>query len=480
MLTELARATEDGLTAGERSVLAALVRLYVGGDTHYLNFYGPPGQIRTIPFHRLLSDSENSRLDLKGAVVFVGEGASEFLSNADQRDTYRTDYSDDGVDLSGAEIAATAFANLLTNRTLRRVPFGAEAGILIGFGLVAAVLARMLPAFYAAGAILALGCAQYALAQYLFTHRAILVPVGIPLLVQVPASLFAAVLFRYRDLRTQVPREVDPGAPPELVQGVCLATDIENYVTASANMEPRDLALLMSEYYDNISTLVARRRGLMMGRAGDSAMCVWAGSRSDRPLARLLVRGAARQQTSDVRARANACQTALDIRETIDRFNARHPIPLRTRVGLHVGKVAMGPVGGEYHVIGDVPNTASRIQGLNKQLGTTILASDAVVQGQEGLYLRAVGRFVLAGRPGELSIVEIVGRTEAIDRTTRELCERFAGALAVFATGDLTHAATLFTSIASAYPSDGPTRYYQHLCSAQTARTSQRPAGHQD
>ena len=159
-LTVLEHGTEDGLTAGERSVLAALVRLYAGGDTHYLNFYGPPGHIRTIPFHRLLSDSENSRLDLKGAVVFVGEGASEFLSNADQRDTYRTDYSDDGVDLSGAEIAATAFANLLTNRTLRRVSFGAEAGILICFGLVAAVLARILPAFYAAGAILALGCAH--------------------------------------------------------------------------------------------------------------------------------------------------------------------------------------------------------------------------------------------------------------------------------------------------------------------------------
>ena len=122
--------------------------------------------------------------------MFVGEGASEFLSNADQRDTYRTDYSDDGVDLSGAEIAATAFANLLTNRTLRRLPFGAEAGILICFGLVAAVLARMLPASYAAGAILALGCAQYTLAQYLFTQRAILVPIGIPLLVQAPASLF--------------------------------------------------------------------------------------------------------------------------------------------------------------------------------------------------------------------------------------------------------------------------------------------------
>ena len=52
-------------------------------------------------------------------------------------------------------------------------------------------------------------------------------------------------------------------------------------------------------------------------------------------------------------------------------------------------------------VIGDVPNTASRIERLNKQLGTTILASVSVVREQSGLCLRPVGRFVLAGRPAE-------------------------------------------------------------------------------
>lgn len=468
-LTLLERGTADGLTAGERSVLTALVRLYGGGDTQYLNFYGPPGRIKTIPFHELLAESEPSRLDLKGTVVVVGEGASELLSSADQRDTYRTVYSNNGADLSGAEIAATAFANLLTNWTLRRVPFRTEAGILICFAFLAAVLARVLPALHAAAAIVALGCAHYALAQYLFTEHAVLVPMGIPLLVQVPLSLFAAVLFRYRDVRRQVPREVDPSAPPDLVQGVCLSTDIENYVTASAGMEPGDLALLMSEYYETISKIVTRRRGLMMGRAADSAMCVWTGSRSDRPLARLLGRQVAPKRTPDLRARAKACQAALDIRETIDRFNERQATPLRTRIGLHFGKIAMGPVGGEYHVIGDVPNTASRIEGLNKRLGTTILASESVVREQEGLCLRPVGRFVLAGRPGELAVVEIVGRREAVDQTTSELCRRFAGALAVFEAGDLAQAGRLFHAIASDYPSDGPTRYYQHLCSGHAA-----------
>ena len=469
VLTLLEREAGEELTAGERSVLAALVRLYAGGDTHYLNFYGPPGRIRTIPFHELLMDSESSRLDLKGTVAFVGEGAFELLTSTDQRDTYRTVYSDNGVDLSGAEIAATAFANLLTNRTLRRVGFGSEAGILIGFALIAALFMRMLPGLYAAGAILALGGAHYALAQHLFTDDAVLVPVGIPLLVQLPVSLFAGVLVKYRGVRRQVPREVDAGAPPELLQGVCLSTDIENYVMASAGMEPRDLARLMSEYYETISKLVARRRGLMMGRAGDSAMCVWTASRSDRPLARVLERLVPAARMSHVQACANACHTALDMRETIERFNERHATPLRTRIGLHIGKVAMGLVGGEYHVIGDVPNTASRIEGLNKLLGTTILASESVVREQDGLCLRPVGRFILAGRPGPLAIVEIAGRKEAVDRATTELCERFAGAMALFDSGDFAQAGRLFQVIGTDYPSDGPTRYYQQLCSGHPA-----------
>jgi adenylate cyclase len=470
-LTFLDGETTEALTAAQRDVLSSLVRLYAGDDTHYLNFYGPPGRIRTIPFHELLADSESSRLDLKGTVAFVGEGASGLLGSTDQRDTYRTIYSEDGLDLSGAEIAATAFANLLTNRTLRRVRFGTEVGILVCFALLAAILARALPVLSATGAILALGGAYVAIAEYLFTAHTTLVPVGIPLLLQVPVSLFAAVLFRYRDVRRQVPKEVDPGAPPELVQGVCLSTDIENYVAASASMEPGDLARLMSEYYETLARLVARRRGLMMGRAGDSVMCVWTGSRRYRPLALLLGTRIARERLSDMRARVNACQTALDIRETIDGFNERHATPLRTRIGLHVGEAAMGLVGGEYHVIGDVPNSASRIEGLNKQLGTTILASESVVLDLEGLCLRPLGRFILVGRPGELAVVEIVGRSEAVAPSDIELCQRFASALAVFTSGDLVQAGSLFQAIASNYPSDGPTRYYQRLCSGHPAVT---------
>ena len=52
----LASLDAQRITAPERRVLSALVRLYSGPDTYYLNFYGPAGSIHTIPFHQLLAE----------------------------------------------------------------------------------------------------------------------------------------------------------------------------------------------------------------------------------------------------------------------------------------------------------------------------------------------------------------------------------------------------------------------------------------
>src|SRR4029434_3486350 len=128
-------------------------------------------------------------------IVVVGEGTSALVRNAEQKDTYLTVYStDDGVDLSGAEIAATAIANLLTDRTLRRVRSSSEIAILIGFGVSVGLVARLLPGWFGSGATILLGTVLLASAQYQFARNARLVPIAVPMLVQLPAGLFAGLL----------------------------------------------------------------------------------------------------------------------------------------------------------------------------------------------------------------------------------------------------------------------------------------------
>jgi adenylate cyclase len=65
----------------ERSVLDALVRLYTESGPLYLNLYGPPGTIDTIPYHELLQEPRRAH-ELRGRAVFVGEIPTAFLSTS--------------------------------------------------------------------------------------------------------------------------------------------------------------------------------------------------------------------------------------------------------------------------------------------------------------------------------------------------------------------------------------------------------------
>ena len=101
--------------AEKRRRINALIRLYEDSNNRYINYYGRPRTITTIPYHEALRIRDGAagdrKIDLRDKAVFVG--LSEALL-AERKDSFYTVFSQaNGVFIGGVEISATAFSNIL-------------------------------------------------------------------------------------------------------------------------------------------------------------------------------------------------------------------------------------------------------------------------------------------------------------------------------------------------------------------------------
>jgi adenylate cyclase len=337
--------------------------------------------------------------------------------------------------------------------------------------MVLAAVCRLLPAFAAALAVVALGTLYLAAADYQFKSSGTWYPLAIPLMFQMPVAFFGTLWWKYIDTQRErrnirrafgyyLPdRVVDElargmgkvGTSSQMVHGTCMCTDGEQYVSLSEMMSPKELTLFMNRYYETVFKPVKEHGGIISDVVGDSMMAIWATSHPDAAL------------------RTQACLASVDIADAVKRFNRSSDNPkLPTRIGMHSGLMSLGSIGGvnhyEYRAVGDVVNTAARIEGLNKVLGTQILASYEVIEQLSGLLTRELGSFVLAGKSKPVEIHELLCRMEHSSEEQRKLCAAFGEALDAYRKQYLGEARALFQNCLEIAAEDGPSRFYKDLC----------------
>jgi len=464
-----------GAAPDNAKVLLAMARAYGGSDVRYLDFYGPAGTVTTISYHKLLA-TPPAGTPLRGKAVFVGFSERFEVQKEDYFHTVFT--QPNGVYLSGVEIAATAFGNLVEGRSILPLAPGTRLLLVAGFGLALGILLLVLPANLVVMAALGVTAAHLSAAWYAFAAHGLWLPVVVPLVIQAPVALAGALVLRYAQTREErrrleteflrlrgvfgnylppdvveeIARETSRVAPESrVVDGVCLATDAERYTTLSETIAPVALLELLNKYYEVVFPPVRAHGGRVSDVVGDAMLAIWAGLPSTRNL------------------RQDACAAALEIQAAVSEFNRRYPsTPLPTRLGLHWGVMALGSVGAdghlEYRAVGDIINSATRIQELNKRLKTRILVSKEVMAEAHGFEWRALGEFQLEGKKASLEVYELLRRAgEAPSSAERDAV--FAAGLAAFRSARWREAAAAFEEGAMRF-GDGPAAFYFDLCAA--------------
>ncbi len=450
----------------------------------WINYYGPPDWLPHGRYSDVLIPGRVPDSVFRDKVVFVGAHIITKLQN-ERNDAYRNPYSfwitkekGDSPFVSGVEVQATMFLNLLRGDWLRRLPAPVEAGIIIVVGLMTGYgLMRLRPGFAMLAAFIALVLAVL-VSRDMFIRESVWFPWLIPC-VQVLLALLCSVAMNsirlYVENRLFV-QSLEMYLSPKLVRKFAgdkdrkllkpgaekqkltiLFSDIEAFTAISQHMDSDDLAKMMNEYFQSaVGDCIHSTDGTVVKYIGDAIFAFWN----------------APEPQSDHAVRA--CAAALRFREQSNRLF--HGKKLITRIGLHTGVANVGNFGSEtrvdYTAIGEAINLASRMEGLNKFLGTLVLVTgETKAEIGDQFDTRYLGKFQLKGFERTVEVYELLGKRRD---STAAVREEFDSALRLFQQRDLGAAENAFQRVLESQPDDGATKFYsRHIAEVRTQGVSE-------
>jgi len=375
------------------------------GELSRINFVGPAGSFLLIPAGAIaaLRGSEGALAPdnpLRGKVVLVG---ATFRDNSDVFQTVQ------GV-LPGVEIHANLVHMMLT-RSFVQPPAWAvglllQVIVVLGAGLVVVACRPLLATAVCLVGPLLLGLP----ASYLAFHRGgYLIDFMLPV---ITTRVFAGAVDTLERRRVwaafaqyvspQVAMRVFQEAPSlagERRRVSILFSDLRGFTTLSEGMDPTRIAAHLNEYFDAMTAVIFTYRGMINDFIGDAIMAIF-GAPLDDPDHAL-----------------HAVQTAAAMAAALAALNeawaAKELPPLRMGIGIHTGEVFAGNVGGKgrikYTLVGDAVNVASRVEGLNKELDTSVLITEATrAEVGDRVEVRDCGAIPVKGRNEPVQVYEVL------------------------------------------------------------------------
>jgi adenylate cyclase len=422
-------------------------------STFMLSYYGPVRTFRYVPFSQVIDDSTfqtKDELDLGADVnAFEDPGFMNLFRNkvvivgstmAEERDYHNTPlYVEEGGKknhtMYGVEIHATAVQNVLDRTFITRMDPVLEALLIflfaIGgfFGFHALKQIHLKRAWLLEigvfGVVVVLIAAIMEAGILVFDSSSVMMSVVNPSVALILAYVGTAV-YQYLEERQQksmiknvFSHYINPAVVNELIANpekaslggdrrelTVFFSDIAAFTTISERFHahPEGLVELLNEYLDEMTAIVLKYEGTLDKYEGDAIMAFW---------------GAPIPQKDHA---LRACLAALEMQKRLTvlrtKWKRENKPELEVRCGLNTGIMIVGNMGGkdrfDYTVIGDSVNLASRLEGANKQYGSSIMISDMTYQQVKGkIVVRELDLIQVKGKTEPVKVFEVLGTTDA-------------------------------------------------------------------
>jgi class 3 adenylate cyclase len=177
--------------------------------------------------------------------------------------------------------------------------------------------------------------------------------------------------------------------------------DIRSYTSLAEGMSAQENFNLINSYLTLIGPVIKRNHGFINHYLGDGFIALFKNNAED------------------------ALHAAIEMISELKKLNTQRKQAgersIMIGIGLHTGKVMMGIIGDQErhdaNVISDAVNVASRMEGLTKTFGASIIISEETYKGirdKTAFQFRYLGRIIVKGKEQVTGVYEVFNADEPL------------------------------------------------------------------
>jgi adenylate cyclase len=228
--------------------------------------------------------------------------------------------------------------------------------------------------------------------------------------VAIEQARLSARLLEETRRRERLQRYHSPGVVNRIIQGAdaesafvtqerdvsVMFCDIVGFTTMCQHAEPQVIGEMLNEFFGRMGDVIFEHDGTLDKFIGDAILAVF---------------GAPFEQPDHA---TRAVSAALAMRKELARMNKEHPDrPIRMRIAINSGRALTGDIGSpkrrEFTVLGDVVNTAARIESSVAEPDQVVISKHTRDAIGDAFEVKSLGGQTLRGRDEELEAFEVVG-----------------------------------------------------------------------